>query len=283
MKGLHSLVLILLSVSFFFLGCGQSHYPFDAAGDNSKITALPVSLSAAQGPIILTDDFQSGIDPGKWFLELVNGAQWTHMTEGSNGYIHAPTQYPNNYNNRCTDILSHIDDFEDFTLSWDMRFLNQGFHKDRRLIYFRCDNHLVSPHGYRIHIAVGYPYGPDHWLYIQKHNMDGSGESLTPQILPDWQLNVWFSFKLEVQGSVFKLKYWVKGDPEPEEWIVEAEDPAASFASGRIGFGNYLQCNTDVDNVMIRSLVETVKLDIKPGSCPNPMNVQLFDPDPPKN
>ena len=283
MKWSYYPTLVFLIISISFLGCRQPQYPLDVKGGNIQAVADPIPFSVAQGLVEFSDDFEAGLDPGVWLLEYVNGAQWTHMTEGGNGYIHAPTQYPNNYGNRCTDILTHTENFDNFTFTWDMRFLNKGFHKDRRIIYFRCDDYLVNPHGYVIHTAVGYPYGPEHWLDIGKTNPDGSSETIAPRIEPSWVLNQWFSFKLEAKENTFKLKIWVKGEAEPDDWTVEAVDPTSTYSSGRIGFGNYLQCNTDVDNVVVSSLIHTVNFDIKPGSCPNPLNVNLFNVDPPKN
>ena len=103
------------------------------------------------------------------------------------------------------------------------------------------------------------------------------------QIEYPWTLNQWYSLKLEANGNEFKLKVWPKGSPEPDDWMVEGVDTEYSYSSGKLGFGNYWGGLTDVDNVMVNSLIHRVNLDIKPRSCPNPINVNLFNIDPPKN
>ena len=104
-----------------------------------------------------SDDFEAGLDPSVWHLEVINGARWIHATDADGGHVTALVQNPRDRNNRFADMLTQ-QEFTDFTLTWDMRFLNQGFHQDRRVIYFRSDGQPV-PHGYYIHTAVGYPFG----------------------------------------------------------------------------------------------------------------------------
>jgi hypothetical protein len=276
MKRFTIIALLLTAVLFTFICCGDFDQPTGVGKDAGRTIIDPATQLITGGFPPLSDDFESGLDTGVWYLELVNGAQWMHKTEPGNGYIHAPSQYPYAVGNRTTDILTHEEGFDDFTLTWDMRFLNQGFHRDRRIIFFRTDN-ASTPHGYWIHMAVGYPYGPTHWLVVQKFNTDNTTEDLSLRIEPSFELNKWFSFKLEANANTFKLKIWVKGNPEPSFWAVEATDPASTFSNGRIGFGNYWACNTDVDNVCISPLTLEVYLDIKPGSCPNPFNTTPFD------
>jgi hypothetical protein len=241
-----------------------------------------VSPATAQGLFEFSDDFEAGIDASVWYLEHLQGVEWTHTTEGANGYIYAPPQQGKDWNNRCVDILTLKEDFSNFTFTWDMRFHTVGTHKDRRLVYFRSDDAAV-PHGYNIHLGVGVPphgHPQPNWLVITKYNPDGSSESVSPLVLYGWVLEQWYSFKLEACDNTFKLKVWQKGDSEPSVWLVEAEDTTTVIPTGRIGFGDYWECITDVDNVHAWT---RVALDIKPRSCPNPLNVKIFEKEPPPN
>ena len=218
-----------------------------------SLVVAGASPAAAQELVLFSDDFEAGLDPNVWHLEVINGAQWIHATDADGGHVTTLPQSPRDRTNRFADMLSRQECFGDFTLTWDMRFLNQGFHQDRRLIYFRSEDQPV-PHGYWLQTAVGYPYGPTHWLMFHKFNPDGSLVNLSAQIQSSWALHQWFSLKLEVKGNVFKLKFWEKEDAEPESWAIEVEDPDSTYSTGRIGFGNYWSASTDVDNVTVSAL-----------------------------
>lgn len=268
---------LLISAFLFSLlvvaGCGECEDPLDVSDGGRIVSSDGPSPGLGAWPAPFSDDFEAGLDPGVWVWEYVNSGHWIHQTETGNGYIHSLIQSPVYLLNRFTDILTVEEGFDDFVFTWDMRFLNDSFGQDRRQIYFRCDDNWPYIYGYTIHLAVGYPYGPDHWLHISKHTLDGSHDVLSPTIEPAFELNKWFSFKLEVLGNSIKLRIWEKGTQEPSTWDIDIVDPGASFSSGRIGFGNYWWALTDVDNVMVSQLVkEEVAFDIKPGSCPNPLN-----------
>lgn len=253
------------------VGCSESPNS-PAVNDSNVMVAAP---AIAQSSVMtFADDFESGIDPSAWYCELLGGAQWSWAEEMGNGLAYAPPQNTHYTNNRCVDMLTQRDDFANFTFTWDMRFRTESWDRDRRLVYFRSDD-AGTPLGYAVQIGVGVPVWPvADAILIQVHHPDGSGSSLTDLLPHDWELNTWYSFKLEVIGYDIKLKVWLKGDPEPENWFLEVTDPSAQYASGRVGFGNYWDAETDVDNVVVS---EPLSLDIKPGSCPNPFNAKLFE------
>ena len=242
----------------------------------ASLATAPPAL--AQGVVEFSDDFDAGIDTGVWYVEHVNNAEWVHVIEGSNGLIRSLPQNPWNWGNRMTDILTHQDDFTDFTMTWDMRFHNSSWNKDHRYVYFRSDN-AVNVHGYIIHIGVWIPTIPDHVLKIFKINPDYTLEFLHEgHISYPWVLAQWYSFRLEVCDTRFKLRVWPRSDPEPTTWVLDVEDTGTPYGSGRIGFGNYWEASTDVDNVVVWG---GVALDIKPRSCPNPLNIKPFENIPP--
>jgi len=268
-----------ICVVFVFVGallsCNISEKPMDVGED------LVVELNAPGSPITLqefvefSDDFESGLDHGVWFCEALGGVEWTYANEGANGYAHSPAQLSYDRNNRMTDMLTLRDDFADFVLTWDMRFHTKSWHVDNRYTYFRSDNE-PNVSGYIVWVGVEIPTAnPQAFLAIRKI-MPGTSEilALTPYA---WELGLWYSFKLEAFGNVFRVKAWEKGTPEPTEWNLEANDPANTFQSGRIGFGDYWGSITDADNVNVTLPLQTVDVDIKPGSCPNPLNVKNVD------
>jgi hypothetical protein len=196
------------------------------------------------------DDFESGLDTSTWYLENINGAQWQHTALGGNGCVVSDEPNPYEYSNRNLDILTHSS-FGDFTATWDMRFATGGTHRDNRSVYFRSDNSPV-PLGYWIAIGVDRPppYAPYDQIGIRRLNPDFTWEWLTPTLAHTWNLDTWYSFKLQAVGFDFKLRIWEKSDPEPSGWTIEASDTApGGYSSGRLGFGNYWGSQTYVDNV----------------------------------
>ena len=267
-RPLSLLLITLLAVS----GCSDSEYPLFGEGHRTNVAGEP-AVATVQS-VTFSDDFEAGLDPAVWYREVLANGLWIHATEAGNGYIVSPPANVWNWNNRFDDVLTHRDDFTDFTFTWDMRFHNQSWHQDYRDIYFRSDD-AYNPHGYIVQVGVWIPTIPDNVLQIYRHNPDGTAVLLhAAYVSYPWTLHEWYSFKLAVSGSQFNLKVWKRSDPEPTDWTIEAVDPDGMYGSGRIGFGDYWNAITDVDNVVVTTPVTTVGLDVKPGSCPNPLRVQ---------
>lgn len=257
-------------------------------GETFRMRALWVPLTAviallavgwiaapavAGNSAVFHDDFEAGLDPAVWHQETVNGAIWAHTTEGGNGFIRCSAQYPYNWGNRFTDIVTHRDDFGDFIMTWDMRFHTKSWHKDHRPAYFRVRESSLYPgfwYGYWIRIGVWLPTIPDHYLNMLRYNCDLSQEFLTPSYVSyPWELYQWYSFRLEAFGNSFKLKVWKKGDAGPADWTIEGLDSGVVYPSGSIGFGNYWGSITDVDNVhLVPAIQATVDVD------PNTLNLK---------
>lgn len=214
------------------------------------------TTSAKATPFGFSDDFEAGIDPAKWSLETINGATWTPDVLDGSGVIRAQEPSPWDRNNRMLDIHTRKTDFEDFIATWDMFFSNSSWHRDWRSIYFRAAEASPRVHGYFVQIGVWVPTIPDHYLALWRLDPDGTAVPLNdpPYISYPWEIDTWYSFKLEVVGYDFRLKVWKRSEAEPEEWTLEASDPDRVFAQGGIGFGNYWAAGTYVDNVDVVNL-----------------------------
>jgi len=217
------------------------------------IVFLTIFLGTCQtaSAFFFHDDFETGLDPSKWYLENIHGATWQHTTVGGNGCMVSAEPSPWEWGNRSLDVMTQYDNFSDFTMTWDMMFTTESYNGDLRSIYFRGNN---DPNvlGYWIGIGVGrpYPYDPSDQLTISRLNSDYSWEYLTPTVSYPWVLNQWHSFKLQAVGNEFKLKVWDKGNLEPVAWTLTATDTVpGGYSAGRIGFGNYWASETYVDNV----------------------------------
>ncbi len=215
--------------------------------------------------ILFFDNFNTGIDTTKWYLETVNGARWIYAEEGGNGYI--TTMPQGNWNNRYVDILSQKDDFSDFILSYDIRFRSSSWHRDWRNVYLRGDI-SSNVYGYGMYVGVNVPVGPHpHIVQFAVHKPDGSTASLGDGIYDkSWDLNQWYRFKIYLVNNNFKVKWWEQGALEPIEWFLETSDPDKFYSKGRIGFGNYWRGVTDIDNVKVET----------PDVVPEPMSLLMF-------
>jgi hypothetical protein len=263
--------IAILVVAAVIAGCSRSDRLLESNDNRGSSTGMSTGSS---GTSSFSDDFESGLDPAVWYCEMLGYCGWQHATEGGNGYVTSPAHGVWSSNNRFDDLLTQRSDFADFTFTWDMRFHNQSWHQDYRDVYFRCDD-SPNPNGYVVQIGVWIPTIPDNLLQIYRHNPDDTGTLLhSAYVSYPWTLEEWYSFKLQVSGNRFNLKVWKKSDPEPAEWIIEAVDEEQTHASGRIGFGDYWNAVTDVDNVVLTAPLTTVGLDIRPGSCPNPLNIR---------
>lgn len=53
----------------------------------------------------------------------------------------------------------------------------------------------------------------------------------------DWQLDQWYSLRLEAIGTSIRTRFWPRGDPEPAEWQLSTTD--TRYPSGRPGVSNH--------------------------------------------
>jgi hypothetical protein len=221
----------------------------------TALCAVFIFTTSAISSPIFDDDFQTGINPGVWVLHDPGGGTWIHATEGENGYVTSPPQNPLHDDNRVDHMLTVRDDFGDFEMTWHWRFGNEGLHKARRYVHFRAETDRY-PLGYWLNIAVNDPPKPHPTsIFFTRLDADtGEWHLISDYLDYPWQLDHWYSFRLQVSGYNFKVKFWSLGDPEPLAWNLETQDPEAMFAQGRIGFGDYWQGVTDADNVVVQDL-----------------------------
>ncbi len=111
---------------------------------------------------------------------------------------------------------------------------------------------------------------PDIGLIAQGYTLDLQGESQKLQIrmwdsqLPrmgttidfPWSPNKWYTMKFQVRlengKALTRGKVWLKQDPEPEKWTIEAADEAPN-ASGSPGlFGNSTNAEIILDNISVK-------------------------------
>jgi hypothetical protein len=69
-----------------------------------------------------------------------------------------------------------------------------------------------------------------------------------------WDMDAWYTMKMRVdqQGgkAVIRGKVWKRGDPEPAEWTITAEDPLP-IAQGSPGLYAYSPVEVQFDNVKV--------------------------------
>lgn len=272
------LALFLFSAMLILLVCcSDLERPTGIGKETGNDVIVPTTQPMLGSFPPFSDDFESGLDPSVWYLESVYGVHWIHMTEGGNGYAYSPPQNPYDRYNRYTDMLTHREDFTDFDMTCDIRFHTKSWHKDQREIMFRC-NDSPYPFGYRLGMSVYKPTTtPPNYVQFTLVEPPYVITYLTDQIAYPWELEQWYTIRIVAAGNEMKAKVWNKEDPEPEGWTLEVVDPLNTYASGRIGFSDYWGSMTDVDNVLVMPLLQEVSLDIKPGSCPNPLNITPFD------
>lgn len=92
-----------------------------------------------------------------------------------------------------------------------------------------------SYHSYQALIS-----GETLYLYLQGPEQSGSSQrvelaSATLPVSPSY-MDRWY-IRLQAIGTTLKAKAWPKQTPEPETWLVTAED--ATYASGYVGFSSF--------------------------------------------
>lgn len=217
--------------------------------------------NTANALILFSDDFESGaIDSSKWMLENNRGASWYY---NPNGYISVQQVggSPYHQSNRQTDIWTIRNDFSDFTLTYDIRFNNEYAHNVFRTTYLRGSPYNVSTgvqmNGYTAYATLGYNWIPqndsasidliDYASNPTVHN------SLAHDVNTDFEVEEWYTFKLEANGDNLKYKFWKRNEAEVSDWLFDVIDSSSYFPEGNIGFGSYWNALTDIDNIVVES------------------------------
>lgn len=215
-------------------------------------------FSTAHASLLFFDDFNSGLNPSVWTNENESGAMWQVQYDGPNGHLHSQPQISSD---RYLDILSNKNDFSNFTMSFDINFLNNGNHQDWRRIYLRTNGSIENHSGYAINIRnwsgaefdfVGLGPYANMTLDIEPQAFAQEFDPLTT--------NEWYRFVVSLNENNLKLKYWKLPEEEPSSWLMDIVDSNNSHMSGSIGFGNYWLADTLIDNVKVNAIPEPASL-----------------------
>jgi len=109
---------------------------------------------------------------------------------------------------------------------------------------------------------------PDIGLLAQGYALDLQGENQTLQIrswVPQqrmaksidfaWQEDTWYTvkFKAAVEGgvAVLRAKVWIRGEEEPQAWMLEATDDVPNTQGSPGLYGNAKDAELFVDNISV--------------------------------
>ena len=81
-----------------------------------------------------------------------------------------------------------------------------------------------------------------------------SEERMAKEVSFPWEMDTWYRMKLRVDTSGdtgwIRGKVWKKGDPEPADWSIEAEDPLP-IPGGSPGLIGYSPVDIHYDNIKV--------------------------------
>ena len=109
---------------------------------------------------------------------------------------------------------------------------------------------------------------PDIGIIAQGYAMDLQGESQKLQIrswVPQlrmartidfpWEPNVWYTMRLRAEvrdgKALLQGKVWRRGESEPAEWTIQAEDPAPTLSGSPGLYGNAKDAEIFLDNILV--------------------------------
>ena len=207
-----------------------------------------IGSASSEAAVLLQDSFDSGINDATWWRETINGVQWQWSSSGQD--IYSQDTGKSNRSNRYLDIFTTKNDFTNFILTCDMKFNNEGNNQDYRAIYLRANYAAGNDPGYWIVLQNWSGSSSDN-LSIASFNSDQTMPYFASALSP-LDVNVWYRFKIEVDGNQIDMKYWDRDNgSEPSDWLLTATDPNNYHSIGQIGFGNYWSSSTEIDNVKV--------------------------------
>ncbi|WP_231756579.1 outer membrane protein assembly factor BamB family protein [Lignipirellula cremea] len=109
---------------------------------------------------------------------------------------------------------------------------------------------------------------PDIGLIAQGYKLDLQGASqilqirawdpqlrMARQVDLDWKPDTWYTMKFRAETAdgkaILKGKIWPKGQPEPQEWTVEAEDKSPQMTGSPGLYGNAKDAEIFLDNITV--------------------------------
>lgn len=133
-----------------------------------------------------------------------------------------------------------------------------------------CTPGSVAPAGLAVSRVFGIPTADEFWGHLNFDavcsDLNNGVEELQRGLTlgnTGWSQGVAYTFKFEFLSN--RLRVWVNGTLEI--------DISGSFANGRFGFYNFSQAAVTYSGF---TRTRTALLDIKPRSCPNPLNIKIF-------
>lgn len=220
----------------------------------SSAALLLVLFASKSAAAVFEDAFEGPLSTAAWRADPIWGKAWrtgggfllSEAVENRAGMGDA--------RDKLLDVLTRREDFGDADLSFDIRFDNQGIHKDHRLVYVRASPPgpgAAEPSGVELLISVWMPYpDPGHYVSFRRRSAGGSVAALTPLTRCSLSPGRWYSVRLRAVGGDFRVRIWPREEPEPAGWTLSARDPSAP-RRGAVGFGSYWAAATAVDNVRV--------------------------------
>ena len=214
---------------------------FTAAGDAShaaaKVEARVGDLAGSARIRVVPDlpwqfDFNDGEVPITWV-----GARYRHVVRELDGeqVMVKVTTIPKGTRSRAW--MGHPD-MHDYTIQADVR----GAIKDEKLPEIGL-------------IAQGYAFvmlGEAQQAQIRSWEPQ---RRMARETSFAWEPDVWYTIKFEAANegdrSVLRGKVWRRGDPEPDEWLVEAVDETPVRAGSPGLFGNANDAEIFLDNITV--------------------------------
>lgn len=205
------------------------------------VTAKAGDLTAsarvrAAGPLPWSEDFE-GIEAGKYpptWIRIANRASVTTI-EGEEGQVlHVPK--PARGVPRHTYFIGPSD-MSGYTIQADVRGTQQGRRKP--------DVGIING-GYTFDIQGNH----------QRAQIRSWAAELRMAVTQDfaWDMDTWYTMKMRVDHkdgkAIIRGKVWKRGDPEPEDWTITAEDPHP-IDTGSAGLYGFSPVDIYFDNVKV--------------------------------
>ena len=211
----------------------QAHF-----GAGTLVTVVPtVSGTLILLPLGHYDTFESdaiGSVPAGWTrlagatftVESIDGQKAVKRTNGSDGW----------------DYLRWEDGYQrtDFELTGDFRVASGNV--DPR-IRFRIDDDVEDTYELRFNA-----HGSE--IYFMKIVAGGAETDIGARVAKTYTTNIWYSFRLLVEGTSLKARMWLRGASEPETWDLDRTDSSIT-AQGYIALAAWYSGDFWFDNLSL--------------------------------
>ncbi|HET9765475.1 MAG TPA: PQQ-binding-like beta-propeller repeat protein [Thermoanaerobaculia bacterium] len=194
--------------------------------------------AAARARVIAPPPYSESFDSiavGQRPAYFLSGAVRFEVVETSEGKVLRKGPAPEGVHRHRTFL--GLDDWSDYTIQADLMAEQVG----RKL----GDVGLIDS-GYTVDLMGSHQQ-------IQVRSWDSELRA-SKQVPFSWQPGTWYTMKVSVRGeggkAVVRAKVWPRGQPEPAEWTLVAEDPLP-IAAGSPGLYGYSPAPVYYDNVAV--------------------------------